>query len=51
MMTIEEASGYLTFPRSTISKLVKEHQLPGRLWMFHRKGFDQWFQERPKLAE
>jgi excisionase family DNA binding protein len=52
VMTVEEASAYLKLPRSTIYKLLKERKLPGRkigrTWRFHRKGLDQWLQERPE---
>lgn len=46
IMTIEELSGYLKIPRSTLYKLVQEGKLPGqkigKQWRFGKKSIDRW---------
>jgi excisionase family DNA binding protein len=49
IMTIEELSGYLRIPRSTLYKLAQEGKVPckkvGRHWRFRKEAIDRWLQE------
>lgn len=50
VMTIQEVSAYLRLGQSTIYKLVKEGELPGRKvggqWRFSRKKLEEWLERR-----
>jgi len=52
VLTIQELSGYLKIPKSTLYKLVREDKIPsqkiGRHWRFRKKAIDQWLEERHK---
>jgi excisionase family DNA binding protein len=49
VMTIKEVSEYLRLAESTIYKLAKVGELPGRkvggAWRFSKKGLDDWLRE------
>ncbi len=49
IMTIEELSGYLKIPRSTLYKLVQEGKLPGqkigKQWRFGKTSIDRWIND------
>jgi excisionase family DNA binding protein len=51
VLTIKEVSDYLRLAESTIYKLAKEGELPGRkvggAWRFSKRGLDDWLRERP----
>lgn len=46
ILTIEDLSGYLKIPKSTLYKLAQEGKLPGQKvgkhWRFRRETIDQW---------
>jgi len=46
ILTIEEASGYLRIPLSTLYKLAQEGRVPcqkvGRHWRFHQETLKEW---------
>jgi excisionase family DNA binding protein len=48
VMTIEELSGYLRIPRSTLYKLAQEGKVPckkvGRHWRFRKEAIDRWLE-------
>ena len=50
VLTIDELSGYLKIPKSTLYKLLQEGKVPGqkvgRHWRFHRDVIDRWLGER-----
>lgn len=49
VLTIDELSGYLKIPKSTLYKLVREGQIPcqkvGRHWRFRKEAIDRWLEE------
>jgi excisionase family DNA binding protein len=55
VMTIKEVSEYLRLAESTIYKLAKEGELPGRkvggAWRFSKMRLDAWLQEAPEESE
>jgi excisionase family DNA binding protein len=55
VLTIEELSGYLKIPKSTLYKLAQEGKLPGqkvgRHWRFHRRAVDAWLMKAGAMAE
>jgi len=46
VMTLEELSGYLKIPKSTLYKLVQEGRIPGqklgKQWRFAKAAIDRW---------
>ena len=50
VMTIQEVSAYLRLGQSTIYKLVKDGELPGRKiggqWRFSRRKLEEWLERR-----
>jgi excisionase family DNA binding protein len=55
VLTIDELSGYLKIPKSTLYKLAQEGRLPGqkvgRQWRFHRRAVDDWLMKAGAMAE
>jgi excisionase family DNA binding protein len=55
VMTIKEVSDYLRLAQSTVYKLAKVGELPGRkvggAWRFSKKGLDAWLRRVPGSAE
>jgi excisionase family DNA binding protein len=55
VLTIDELSGYLKIPKSTLYKLAQEGKLPGqkvgRQWRFHRRAVDDWLTNAAAMAE
>jgi len=53
VLTIDELSGYLKIPKSTLYKLVREGKVPcrkvGRHWRFHKAAIDRWLKSRSNL--
>jgi excisionase family DNA binding protein len=49
ILTIDELSGYLKVPKSTLYKLVREGKVPcqkvGRHWRFRKEAIDSWLEE------
>ncbi len=49
IMTIEELSGYLKIPKSTLYKLAQEGKLPGqkigKQWRFGKRSIDRWIND------
>lgn len=49
ILTIDELSGYLKIPKSTLYKLVREGKIPsqkiGRHWRFRKIAIDHWLEE------
>ena len=49
IMTIDELSGYLKIPKSTLYKLVQEGRLPGqkigKQWRFGKRAIDRWIND------
>jgi len=49
ILTIDELSGYLKVPKSTLYKLVREGKVPcqkvGRHWRFRKDAIDSWLEE------
>lgn len=49
VMTIDELSGYLKIPRSTLYKLAQEGKVPcqkvGRHWRFRKEAVDRWLEQ------
>ena len=49
VLTIDELSGYLKIPKSTLYKLVREGTIPcqkvGRHWRFRKEAIDRWLEE------
>lgn len=49
VITIEELSGYLKIPRSTLYKLAQEGKVPcqkvGRHWRFRKEAIDRWLEQ------
>lgn len=54
VLTIEDLSGYLKIPKSTLYKLVREGKIPcqkiGRHWRFHKETVDHWLQARSQTV-
>ena len=54
VLTIEDLSGYLKIPKSTLYKLVREGNIPcqkiGRHWRFHKEAVDNWLQASSNTA-
>ena len=50
VLTIDELSGYLKIPKSTLYKLAQEGKIPrqkvGRHWRFRRAAIDRWLDAR-----
>jgi excisionase family DNA binding protein len=50
VLTIDELSGYLKIPKSTLYKLVREGKVPcqkiGRHWRFYRESIDEWLKRQ-----
>ena len=50
VLTLAELSEYLKIPRSTLYRLVRQGQIPGRkvgrVWRFHRGAIDRWLQNQ-----
>ena len=50
VLTIDELSGYLKIPKSTLYKLLQEGKVPGqkvgRHWRFSRKAIDRWIERK-----
>lgn len=50
VLTIEDLSGYLKIPKSTLYKLVREGKIPcqkiGRHWRFHKEAVDNWLSKQ-----
>ena len=46
IMTLDEVSGYLRIPPSSLYKLAREGKIPcqkvGKHWRFHREALDAW---------
>jgi len=49
VLTIDELSGYLKIPKSTLYKLVREGKVPcqkvGRHWRFGKEAIDEWLKQ------
>lgn len=54
VFTIEELSGYLKIPKSTLYKLVREGSVPcqtvGKHWRFHKDAIDEWLRQHPECG-
>lgn len=50
VLTLAELSEYLKIPRSTLYRLVRQGQIPGRkvgrAWRFHRATIERWLQDQ-----
>lgn len=50
VLTIEELSGYLKIPKSTLYKLVRDGKIPsqkvGRHWRFRKVAIDRWLEQK-----
>jgi len=50
VLTLAELSEYLKIPRSTLYRLVRKGEIPGRKvgrsWRFHRGAIDRWLQSQ-----
>ena len=46
VLNVDQLSTYLSIPKSTIYKLVREGRIPaqkvGRHWRFHKEAIDAW---------
>lgn len=55
VLNINELSGYLNIPKSTIYKLVREGKIPaqkvGRHWRFHKETIDAWLGNRNDVVK
>lgn len=55
VLTIDELSGYLKIPKSSLYKLLQEGKIPGqkvgRHWRFHRDVIDRWLGQDRKTRE
>lgn len=55
VLTIDELSGYLKIPKSTLYKIVREGSIPcqkvGRHWRFHKGAIDGWLKSRSNMKK
>ena len=50
VLTVKEASGYLKIAEKTLSRFIREHNIPAfkliREWRFKRSLLDAWMEKR-----